>query len=371
MRAGDVALAVLTAILWGLAFVATRVGLDSFTPAQLAALRFVIAAAPVLLLPRPAVPWPTLIATGLTLFAALFLRERPTARQSAGMTVACAGLLLIVATAGDDLRLAGFLLTLVSAVSWGIGNIFLKRLGATAQLDLMVWLSLVVPLPALAVSLVVDGPGALTASLRTATWDGWAAALYLGVVGTVIAYTLWGRLLRRYPVGLVAPFSLLVPFVGAASSAIAFGERFGGLRLAGMACVLAGLAVTVLPVHRWRAPRALVRPLMIAVAMLACAAPAHAMTGAEWRRQPEPVKRAYVDGVVDAWQGVVGVQESVGTRDRGIAVFAGIIDCVRERLLLPPQIFAVVERHVEDNPGLLGKDMADLMFSALAQACRR
>ena len=172
-------------------------------------------------------------------------------------------------------------------------------------------------------------------------------------------------------VALVTPFSLLVPFVGAAASAIAFGERFGGLRLAGMACVLAGLAVSVLPVGRWRAPRALVRPLIIALAMVACAAPAHAMTGAEWRRQSEPVKRAYVDGVVDAWHGVVGVQESVGTRDRGIAVFAAIIDCVRERLLLPPQIFAIVERHVVDNPGLLGKDMADLMFSALAQACRR
>jgi len=108
-----------------------------------------------------------------------------------------------------------------------------------------------------------------------------------------------------------------------------------------------------------------------ATLLLALAAPAHAMTGAEWRRQPDPVRRAYVEGVVDAWQGVVAVQESVGTRDRGIAVFAGAIDCMRDRLLSPPQLFAVVERHVEDNPGLGGKDMADIIFSALAHTCRR
>jgi O-acetylserine/cysteine efflux transporter len=44
----------------------------------------------------------------------------------------------------------------------------------------------------------------------------------------------------------VAPFALLVPFVGALSSSLVFGERFGPLRLAGMALVVAGLAVIIL-----------------------------------------------------------------------------------------------------------------------------
>ncbi len=284
MTAGDVGLAVLVAILWGLAFVATRIGLDSFSPAQLAALRFVIAAMPALLLSRPPISWALLIVTGLTLyagqflfqffgmahgmppglaslvvqtqafftvlFAALVLGERPTARQTAGMAIAFAGLVLIAATAGYDLRLVGFALTLGSAVSWGVGNIFVKRMGATAQLNLMVWLSLVVPPPALALSLLVDGPGALGRAVVTATWVGWGAVLYLSFVATMLAYTIWGNLLRRYPVATVAPFALLVPFVGALASALVFGERFGPVRLAGMACVLAGLAVIVLPRRR-------------------------------------------------------------------------------------------------------------------------
>ena len=286
MRAGDVGLGVLVAVLWGLAFVATRIGLDSFSPAQLAAIRFLIAALPALVLPRPAVSWPLLIATGLTLyagqfllqffgiasgmppglaslvvhtqafftvlFAALILRERPTGRQSAGMALAFAGLVVIATTAGGDLGPLGFALTVGSAVSWGLGNIFVKQIGTAASLDLMVWLSVIVPPPALAISMLVDGPSSLGRVVATAAWGGWLAALYLGLVATVLAYTLWARLLRRYPVAAVAPFSLLVPFVGALSSAVVFGERFGAVRLAGMACVLAGLAVIVGPVLRSR-----------------------------------------------------------------------------------------------------------------------
>ena len=71
--------------------------------------------------------------------------------------------------------------------------------------------------------------------------------LFLGVVATTIAYAIWGALLRRYPAAVVGPFTLLVPFVGAAASAAVFGERFGVTRLVGMLVVLVGLAVIVLP----------------------------------------------------------------------------------------------------------------------------
>src|SRR6185436_20759392 len=111
---------------------------------------------------------------------------------------------------------------------------------------------LVPPLPALALSLAVDGPLALPRALAAAPLAGVAAALFLGLAATAQAYALWGALLRRYPAATVAPFALLVPFVGALSSSLVFGERFGALRLGGMALVLAGLAVIVLP---WPASR--------------------------------------------------------------------------------------------------------------------
>jgi O-acetylserine/cysteine efflux transporter len=280
MTTAHAGLGVLVAVLWGLAFVATRIGLDSFSPPALAAIRFLIAAVPACVLPRPPISWTSLIAVGLFLFAgqflfqffgialgmpaglaaivvqtqalftiifaALALRERPTARQVAGTAVALAGLLLIAGTVGEDLSAVGLALTTLSAVSWAVGNVLLKRLPAVEPLNLAVWLSLVPPIPALALALAMDGPVDLARSVAMAPWSAVAAALYLGLVATVIAYAIWGFLLRRHPAAAVTPFALLAPFVAAGAAALVLGERFGSLRVSGMALVLAGLAVLVL-----------------------------------------------------------------------------------------------------------------------------
>jgi O-acetylserine/cysteine efflux transporter len=181
------------------------------------------------------------------LFAALALGERPGRRESGGAALSFAGLALIALTVGRDLTAAGFVLTGLSAVSWGVGNVLVKRLPPVDMLRLMVWLSLIPPLPSLALSLALDGPRAFGTALAASSWLGRGAALYLGLIATVLAYALWGGLLRRYPAATVAPFALLIPFVAAGASSLAFGERFGPLRLAGMALVLAGLAVIVVP----------------------------------------------------------------------------------------------------------------------------
>ena len=68
----------------------------------------------------------------------------------------------------------------------------------------------------------------------------------IGAVSTSMAYLAWGRLLRDYTAAQVVPFALLVPFIGAGSSAIVFGETFGPLRLAGMLTVVLGIAIMVL-----------------------------------------------------------------------------------------------------------------------------
>ncbi|HET9001919.1 MAG TPA: EamA family transporter [bacterium] len=274
---------VLVAVIWGLSFVASKIGLEYFSPPQLAALRFLIASVPACFLARPPVSWPVLIALGLTLFAGQFLLlffgiahgmppglasvaaqtqafftvllaaaalgETPSLRQSAGMAAAFAGLGMIASTEGHDLTLVGLGLTLGGAVSWAVGNVLLKRIGSVEMLNLIVWLSVVPPLPSLALSFVLDGPAALPHAVQHASVLGVGAVLYLGLVATILAYAMWGNLLRQYPAATVVPFALLVPFVGSFSSAMAFGEQFGPLRLTGMGFVLLGLAIIVLPQH--------------------------------------------------------------------------------------------------------------------------
>jgi O-acetylserine/cysteine efflux transporter len=276
----DATLAALTSVIWGLAFVATQLGLESFSAAELTALRFLIAAAPIFLVARPKIAWSQLILIGLTLFAgqflllflafkegmpaglasvtqqsqafftvllaAAFLREVPSLQQCIGMTVALAGLTLIALSIGVDLTPIALALALAAAFSWAVGNILVKQADEVAVFPLVIWASLVPPLPALALSAIYDRHIPILWALSGASWISIGAAVYLGTIATFIAYAIWGDLLQRYSASSVTPFALLAPCTGVLSSAVIFEEGFEPARYAGMALVFAGLAIVVL-----------------------------------------------------------------------------------------------------------------------------
>jgi len=182
--------------------------------------------------------------------AAVVLHEIPRLRQCVGMAVAFAGLVLIGLTTGADLKPAAFGLALAAALSWAIGNILVKRTAGVPVFPLMAWCSLVAPLPVLLLSWLVDPQPSLIGAVMNASWPSIATALYLGTLATPIAYGMWSHLLQRYPASVVAPFALLSPVTGILSSALILGEVFGPLRYAGMALILAGLAVIVWPTRK-------------------------------------------------------------------------------------------------------------------------
>ncbi|HEY4919848.1 MAG TPA: EamA family transporter [Xanthobacteraceae bacterium] len=282
MRVRDMALAVLVSVIWGFSYVTYRFGLESFSAAQLSALRFLIACLAILFVPRPKVSWAVMLVIGLVMFAgqflllmlaytldmpaglgsvtqqtqavftillaAIFLREFPTLRQGIGMTVAFGGLLLIGFTIGADLKPAALALALAAATSWAIGNIVVKRTRDVSAFALMAWCSPIALVPLLAYSCAFDPQPSLVHAIAHASWLSLAVALYLGVPSTLVGYGLWGHLLQRYPASVVSPFALLSPATGILASALLLGEQFAPLRLAGMALILVGLAVIVMPV---------------------------------------------------------------------------------------------------------------------------
>ncbi|ASU37248.1 hypothetical protein hmeg3_02340 [Herbaspirillum sp. meg3] len=277
--------AILVASIWGIAFVLSKVGLRSFTPPQLTLLRFTCAAIGVLWLPRPAISWRLLILIGLTLFTGQFLLQffgiamgmpagltavvaqaqapltvllavcvlgdRPSRQQISGMVVALVGLVAISLTLGHGVPLAAFLIMLASALSWSVGNVLVKRIGKVDMLHLMVWASLVPPLPAFILTITLDGGYAsILSAITSASWESLAAVVYLGFFATILGYAVWGSLLARYSAAAVAPFALLVPCVGAITSHLVFGEVFEPLRLTGMTMMLIGLLITIVPLNR-------------------------------------------------------------------------------------------------------------------------
>jgi O-acetylserine/cysteine efflux transporter len=273
-------LAFCVALSWGFNFVAIAWGLTELPPLLMAALRFILAASPALFLPRPKIPWRTMIAIGATLFvghyaflypamaigmpaglasiaiqiqafftmaiAAFALGERPGWRSITGAAIAFLGLALIASTVGGDIKPIAFALTMAAALSWAAGNVLLRGAGNHDMLATIAWLSLIPPLPLLAMSLAIEGPTEIAHALSHVGWLGIAAVLYMAFASNVFGFGSWGHLLKLYPAATVAPFSLLVPIFGMSSAALFLGESFGWQRLAGAALILAGLAIVAL-----------------------------------------------------------------------------------------------------------------------------
>jgi O-acetylserine/cysteine efflux transporter len=278
----DMFLAVLTSVIWGVGFVVAKVGLESFSASQMTALRFLMVSVFVVMVPRPKLPWPSLIMIGATLFtgqflllffafthgmppglasvsqqtqafftvllSAAFLRDMPGARQLIGMAIAFAGLALIAMTVRSDLNLVGLGLAVAGAFSWAVGNVLVKRAPKVPMFPLVIWCSLVPPLPALLLSSVYDQQSVVEAAVN-ASWLSIGALLYSGFLAIAVAYAAWGHLLQRYPAAVVAPFGLLTPCTGVVASKLIFGEVFSPARYAGMALILCGLAIIVLPLQ--------------------------------------------------------------------------------------------------------------------------
>lgn len=280
MRNLHVGLAVLVTAIWGFNFVVIEVGLNSFPPFLFSAIRFALAAFPlVFFIGPPRVAWRWVIAVGLTLgvikfsflfigmdmgmpaglssvvlqsqafftvlFAAIILAERPHPMQILGIMVAFGGIALIATTQEGVGSLTALALVVAAGAMWGVSNILMKMSNAPDMFRLLVWASIVPPLPLLALSYAFEGEARIVAAVEGMTWTGAGTVAYMAFISTLIAFGIWGFLLRTYSASFVAPFSLLVPIFGMGSAALLLDESFGPLRLAGAALVFAGLIATV------------------------------------------------------------------------------------------------------------------------------
>jgi O-acetylserine/cysteine efflux transporter len=275
-------LAVAVTVVWGVNFVIIDIGLKSFPPLFFAALRFTLVVFPaVLVVRRPAVPVRWVLGVGTFMSAGQFgllfvgmnegvsaglaslvlqlqaaftvalavalLGERPRPAQLAGGALALAGIGVIAAGRAQGAPLGALALVIGAALSWGFGNICSRKARAPRPLSLLVWSSLVPPLPLLGLSLAVEGPGAAGQALSSLSAAGVLALLYVVVISTFGGYTVWNGLMARHPSSQVAPFTLLVPPVGIVAAWVALGEVPGAVELIGAAVVLAGVALTLRP----------------------------------------------------------------------------------------------------------------------------
>jgi O-acetylserine/cysteine efflux transporter len=290
MKPQHIILGIFTMAVWGINFVMLKVALVDLPPILLTALRFIFSCLPVLFLPKPAgMTWRHLTIVGLTtflgqyvllfvamalgmpaglssvtlqlqvfitiLFSVVFLGERPKPQQLLGFAVALFGLGTIMATVGQGSTIPSIamLFIVLSASVWAYGNFTVRVAGPSAGFGTLAgvcWASLIPPLPAIALSLIFEGPDRIAIALTSASLLSWLALAYTVILSTWVGFAVWGKMLANYPAGTVAPFALLVPVFGGLSGYFILGETLSPLRLVGSALIFVGLAIILLPLRR-------------------------------------------------------------------------------------------------------------------------
>jgi O-acetylserine/cysteine efflux transporter len=274
-------LAIAVAVIWGVNFVVIDKGLSGVPPLLLVAIRFTFVAVPlVFFVPRPTSGWRAVVAVGafmsLGQFSLLYLAlhlgmpaglaslvlqaqvvltivlarvslgERSTRRQIGGAVIGTAGLAVVAVARGASAPIWPLIVTLGAALSWAIGNVVSRRAKTSSGLSLVVWSALVVPIPALALSLLLDGRTTVVHTLSHLPPSAILSTAYTVVGASLLGYVVWNSLLARYPAGAVVPYVLIVPPVGMLTAWLVEHEAPSALELIGGAVMLAGVAAATI-----------------------------------------------------------------------------------------------------------------------------
>ena len=268
-----------TILTWASAFPAIRAGLQSFGPVELGAARFAIAAIPAalfLIMTRPQLPnWGDslrFVAGGLfhvalytillnigeqtvsagaaafiininpifvAILAMVLLGERFGLWAWIGTALSFAGIGLIALGEGSALKVdAGALYILGAAVCTTITAVVQKPLLARHK-----------PLTVAAGNMVIGAlllsPAlpATIAQAQLASIEGLGAALYLGIVPSLIAYATWSIVLSRMPASRASNFMYCVPPVSTLMGFLWLGEVPTMVGILGGIMALAGVAI--------------------------------------------------------------------------------------------------------------------------------
>ncbi len=274
-------LALVVVLVWGFNFVVIMVGLSGIPPIFLVFLRFFFTSLPaIFLIKKPEAPFYLVFLYGLILFAlqfallfwsmaqglspglasillqlqafftillaVIFFKEKPNRWQILGGLISFLGIGLVGMNLGGDITLTGLLLVILAAFFWGSGNIFSKKMGKINMFSLVVWGSFVAWPPLLAASLIFEGTDQILYSLHHLDWLSVGAVAYIVCLATWFAFGSWNWLLQRYPLPIIAPFTLLVPIIGMISSALCLNEVIQTWKIVAACLVLGGLCINLL-----------------------------------------------------------------------------------------------------------------------------
>jgi len=260
-------------VVWGFNFIATRMVLEIFSPAQMAFARSVLTLA--ILLPwwKPFKPIPlkllaaafsigvlafyllyeaidmteslTTVAVGTQLMppltailALLFFHEPISARKWLGILIATAGAIYLAGASTSTLSINALGLTVLSIFFYSIGSIVIGKSSSVSAWRILAWISVISLLP---LGLITMASGPLYPDLAQMQIRHWLAFLFAVIISGLLGQAAIFYLYGKYPVSNVAPLALLIPFFTGLFSILIYGESITFSLMLGGAIVLFGV----------------------------------------------------------------------------------------------------------------------------------
>ena len=159
------------------------------------------------------------------LFAYFMLKEKPTIRSLIGITIAFVGVYILTGSPNLEGKFLGIFLTILGSAIWALGQVLIKPLSKEiAPLTLVAWLAIFSGPILIFLSAILDGN--TINYIKSANFNSWAIAFYLGFFMQPVTYGCFYYVLKNNPLYKVLPIVTMgIPLTGLLAAILLLGEK--------------------------------------------------------------------------------------------------------------------------------------------------
>jgi len=159
------------------------------------------------------------------LFAYFMLKEKPTIRSLIGIAVAFVGVYILTGSPNLEGKFLGIFLTILGSAIWALGQVLVKPLSKEiSPLTLVAWLAIFSGPILIFLSSILDGN--TISYIKSANFNSWAIAFYLGFFMQPVTYGCFYYVLKNNPLYKVLPIVTMgIPLTGLLAAILLLREK--------------------------------------------------------------------------------------------------------------------------------------------------
>ncbi len=179
------------------------------------------------------------------IFAYFMLKEKPTIKSLIGITIAFVGVYVLTGSPNLDGKFVGVALVVIGSGVWALGQVLVKPLSKKiSPLALVAWMALFSGPILVSLSAIFDGN--TINYFKTANFDSWLIAIYLGFIMQPITYGCFYYVIKNNPIYKVLPVVTMgIPLTGLLAAIFLLGEKPTTELFIGGVIILLGVVLIV------------------------------------------------------------------------------------------------------------------------------